>query len=377
MTEKRLRKKILESLSQQGFSVNGHINPTSFKKSHFKKIQNFSRKEQIKLQSNFLADATGTVKQYLINGKDVIPEKIELELRLVEEGTIEHTLFRWWNLMWWSVPYQKAYGRQMRFLVWDKTHNAPFGLIGLQSPVLKMSVRDDYLQIPKEKLDHIINKSMQAQRLGALPPYNEILGGKMVALSLTSNELRKEYQKKYKNVQTILEERIIEPHLLFITTTSAFGRSSIYNRLKYKDNLVAESLGYTKGSGSFHIPQNLYSDIQKFLNQKKIDTNTTFGYGPSRKVKLLEKAFSLLDLGEYHYHNLYREFFLFPIARNLENVISKGVRPIYYQRTMDELTGYWKNRWSIPRSSRNDKWQTFDGGKFLIAAKKNITRWSR
>jgi hypothetical protein len=38
-----------------------------------------------------------------------------------------------------------------------------------------MSVRDDYLNIPKEDLDYIINKSMQAQRLGALPPYNQIL----------------------------------------------------------------------------------------------------------------------------------------------------------------------------------------------------------
>ena len=39
---------------------------------------------------------------------------------------------------------------------------------------------------------------MQAQRLGALPPYNELIGGKMVALSLTSNELRGEYRKNIK-----------------------------------------------------------------------------------------------------------------------------------------------------------------------------------
>src|SRR5690606_17672524 len=153
---------------------------------------------------------------------------------------------RWWNLLWWSVPYQKAYGRQMRFLLWDKIHNAPFGLIGLQSPVLKMAVRDNYLQIPKETLDVWINKSMQAQRLGALPPYNQLLGSKMVALSLTSNEIRRAYKKKYKNVKTLLEKRLIEPDLLFITTTSAYGRSSIYNRLKYKNELVAESLGFTK-----------------------------------------------------------------------------------------------------------------------------------
>jgi len=377
LTQEQLRQEIIQSLIHQGFSVNGHIAPTSLSKNHFKKIQQFSRKEQIKLQNDFLVNTTDTVKQFIISGKDINPEKIELELRLAEDGTIEHTLFRWWNLMWWSVPYQKAYGRQMRFLLWDKTHNAPFGLIGLQSPILKMSVRDNYLQIPKQDLDYVINKSMQAQRLGALPPYNELLGGKMVALSLTCNELRKQYQKKYKNTQTVLQERIIDSQLLFITTTSAFGRSSIYNRLKFKNELVAESLGYTKGSGSFHVPQELYADIQKFLKRKKVDVNTTFGYGPSRKVKLLDKAFSLLDLREYHYHNLYREFFIFSVARNLENVILKNVRPIYHQRPLTDLVEFWKARWAIPRAGRKQGWDDFDGNKFLIAAKKNITRWSK
>ena len=377
MTKEELRIKILESLTSQGFYVNGHVVPSSVNKNHFKKIQAYSKKEQIKLQHSFLSEATETVKKFMVDGRDISPDKIELELRLVEEGTIEHILFRWWNLMWWSVPYQKAYGRQMRFLLWDKTHNAPFGLIGLQSPVLKMSVRDNHLNIPKENLDYIINKSMQAQRLGALPPYNELIGGKMVALSLTSNELRGEYRKKYKNVQTVLEKRTIEPQLLFVTTTSAFGRSSIYNRLKFKEDLVAESLGYTMGSGSFHVSQEIYTDIQKFLKRRKIDINTTFGFGPSRKVKLLDKAFALLDLREYHYHNIYREFFLFPIARNLENVISKGVRPVYFQRALNDLTEFWKERWAIPRTKRQDEWKDFDGKKFLTAAKKNITRWGK
>ena len=109
---------------------------------------------------------------------------------------IRRTTYRWWNLVWWSIPYQRSYGRQMRFIVWDTAHDIPFGLILLQSPVLKMSVRDKYLEIPKEELDLWVNKSMHAQRVGALPPYNEILGGKMVALALTSNEIRGLFLKR-------------------------------------------------------------------------------------------------------------------------------------------------------------------------------------
>src|SRR3989337_111553 len=156
----------------------------------------------------------------------------------------------------------------MRFLLWDITHNCPFGLFALQSPVLKMSVRDNALGIPNKELDIWVNRSMNAQRVGALPPYNELLGGKLVALGLTSNEIREAYKSKYENYETILKGRRMEPDLLFITTTSAFGKSSLYNRLKYREERVAECIGYTQGAGSFHIPEELYQDILKFLVDK-------------------------------------------------------------------------------------------------------------
>ena len=343
MTKEDLRFNIIESLTSQGFSVNGHVRPAFLNKEHYRKIQSHSKKEQLKLQKNFLETGIDDVKKFIVNGKDINPREIELELRLVKEKTLEEILYRWWNLVWWSMPYQRAYGRQMRFLLWDKTHNAPFGLIGLQSPILKMAVRDNYLNIPKRDLDYVINQSMQAQRIGALPPYNQILGGKMVALSLTCKELRNEYESKYEKVKTVMQGRIIEPQLLFITTTSAFGKSSIYNRLKYNAETIAYSLGYTKGSGSFHITEELYGEIQKFLKRRKVDINTTFGYGPSRKVKLLAKALSLLKLNEYEFHNLKREFFLFPIAKNLGNVISKKSEPEYHDRLLTDLSDFGKN----------------------------------
>jgi hypothetical protein len=260
-----LKTKIVESLLNQGFYVNGHVNPSFLDKDHIKLIHTTSKLEQIELQRKFIEENYKTVSRYFKNGKDIDPSKIELELIEVKQNTEESIIDRWWNLTWWSVPYQKSYGRQLRFLLWDKTHNAPFGIIGLQSPVLKMAVRDKFLKIPTDDLDYWINKSMQAQRLGALPPYNQLIGGKLVALALTSNQLREIYTEKYTGVKTILKDRVIEPDLLFITTTSAFGRSSIYNRLTYNEKKVAFNLGYTKGSGTFHIPQSVYEDIQLLL----------------------------------------------------------------------------------------------------------------
>ena len=364
-----LRTKIIRQLRSQGFSVNGSVKPKQRHKNTYRKLQHASRIEQLILQRSFLLDHIDTVKKYLINGKDIVPENISLELREVGDSGDDYILYRWWNLVWWSVPYQKAYGRQMRFLLWDKTHNAPFGIIGLQSPVLRMSVRDSYLNIPNKELDIWVNKSLQAQRLGALPPYNMLLGGKMVALAATSSELRKAYKRKYSDTVTIMKRRVIEPDLLFLTTTSAFGKGSIYNRLRVGDESVAISLGYTKGSGTFHIPENLYNDIKVFLRRRKVDTSTTFGHGPSRKMKIIDTAMSKLNLNNYTYHNIQREFFLFPLAKNLKTVISKNVIPRYYNRKLNDMTNFWKERWAIPRSQKFNDWKEFKGE---IATKKLI-----
>jgi len=169
LTEEELKKRIIDSISNQGFYVNGHVSLLADDKAAYKAVQSFSRTEQIQAHSNFLSKASKTVSKYFISGSKINPSKIDLELREVTPNSFEETIYKWWNLMWWSVPYQRPYGRQMRFVLWDKYHNAPFGLIGLQSPVLKMAVRDNHLKLPKEDLDIWVNKSMQAQRLGALP----------------------------------------------------------------------------------------------------------------------------------------------------------------------------------------------------------------
>ena len=369
-SDQKLRKKIIDVLREQGFKINPHVRPAGYSKRTYRQIQNHARLEQFALHKKFLQDNLNRVKNYCKDGRDIDPEKISLELREVLSRSLEEILFRWWNLVWWSIPYQRSYGRQMRFLLWDTSHDAPFGLILLQSPVLKMSVRDKYLDIPKEELDLWVNKSMNAQRVGALPPYNEILGGKMVALALTSNEIREAYKRKYNSSKTIIRGRTIKPDLLFITTTSAFGRSSLYNRLKYNGVVVAESLGYTKGSGTFHIPEDLYLEILEFLANRGVDTSRGYGHGPSRKLKLISLAFKYLDLPKFEYHGIQREFYLFPLVRNLKKVIKNGEKPDWFDRPFNKLVDYWKERWALPRAKRMSGWKEFNSWYFL----KNVAK---
>jgi hypothetical protein len=374
MSKQKLKRKIIEVLKEQGFKINPHVRPKGYTKAIYRRIQQKAKLEQLYLHKKFLMDSIKKVKDYCRDGVEIIPERISLELREIQIGSFEEILFRWWNLIWWSIPYQRSYGRQMRFLLWDTTHNAPFGLICLQSPVLKMSVRDNYLGIPRDKLDIWINKSMNAQRVGALPPYNELLGGKMVALALTCNEIREAYRKKYQNCVSIIKKRKIKPELLFITTTSAFGKSSLYNRLKYNGEVVAESLGYTKGSGTFHIPEELYEELLEFLKNQGVNVARGYGHGPSRKLRLISLGLKYLGLPKFEYHGIKREFYLFPLVKNLKRVIQAGEEPIWVDRPFDKLVDYWKERWAIPRAERIPRWKKFESNKFFQEAEKILKR---
>jgi hypothetical protein len=370
--EEILRERIISVLKEQGFKINPHVRPWDSNKGTYKSVQQRSRLEQISHHKEFLKKHFEQAKVYCRDGKDIVPEEIKLELREVKSDSFEEILFRFWNLTWWSIPYQRSYGRQMRFLLWDSIHDAPFGLIGLQSPVLKLSVRDNALEIPKDELDIWVNKSMSAQRVGALPPYNELLGGKMVALTLASNEIRDTYKRKYERYTTIIKCRQLEPVLLFITTTSAFGKSSLYNRLKYNKEVISECLGYTRGSGSFHISEQLYKEILKFLVDKDIDVTRGYGHGPSRKLKLISLGLRYLGLASFEFHGIKREFYLFPFVNNLREVIRQQQKPVWFNRSFHELQDYWKERWAMPRAARKPEWNDFKAAEFFERAERML-----
>lgn len=267
--------------------------------------------------------------------------------------------------MWWSMPYQVSYGRRMRFILWDRHHGVPFGMFLLQSPLLRMKSRDEYLGIQSKGADIWANQSMSAQRIGAIPPYNELIGGKMTALAMTSNEVRLAYSRKYKNRRTVMENRVLESRLLFITTTGAFGKSSIYDRLRYRDELAAIPIGQTAGIGTFHIPECIVRDVYDMLRRNGVDTTTGYGHGPSRRIQLLKRGFTYLGLEGFYQHGIRREVYLFPLARNLHNVIGLGKRPMWHDRPLDDITQFWHERWCMPRSTRTDAWRRFDKESFF------------
>lgn len=361
ITQKQLKKEFFSAVEKQGYLFSNNSYALKRKsRLAVRSAHSLAKAERIVPHRDFILEMLEKSKSSFLDGKNLDVNKISPRLISVESRTHWADFFRWWNMVWWSLPYDQAYGRQMRYLVWDDYHEAPMGLIGLQSPILSWSVRDKHLGIKAEKRDYWVNQSLSAQRLGALPPYNAVLGGKLVASLMTSDLVRKDFSEKYRDQKTIIKGQTLPARLLFITTTGAFGKSSVYNRLKYRGYPIAEFIGYSFGSGSFHIPNSLYEKMVAYLEQEDGSAERGFGNGPSRKMRLIDRALEKMGISNGLDHGIKRAVYLFPFAKNLKNIIQNDVRPIWHHRSVEELTDYWKTRWALPRAEKNTSYKEFN-----------------
>lgn len=379
LTIPHLKKEVSFILRKQGYAVkpNGIFALKNDEREEKRKAHKLAKAERVNKSEQFLLDKIPLIQKHLIDGKDLDVSKIDPVIIEIESGSQEEDFFRWWNIVWWSLPYERAYGRQMRFIIWDKYHNAPIGLIGLQSPILSWGARDKHLGIKPDERDFWVNQSLNAQRVGALPPYNDVRGGKLVALLMTAEIIRKKFKKKYRDQKTLLLKRNIPSNLLFITTTGAYGKSAIYNRLKFNGEVVSKFVGYTQGSGTFHIPNALYEDLISYLEKRGFETKRGYGNGPSRKLRLIDQALQLLGFASGITHGIKRAVYLFPLAKNLKEVIQLGKRPIWYHRSIEEMTQFWKERWAIPHSEKDKIYQEFSKDEFIKQTRRDIKKYKQ
>lgn len=302
-------------------------------------------------------------QKFFANGYEIDPAKISPILVEVEE-TWQEDIFRLARYTW-SLPYTKGYGRRLRYIILDLANNKLIGIFGLQSPPLDFPARDRLYNYPTGRKAELINRTLDVYTLGAIPPYNKLLGGKLVALAVTSNEVRDAYARKYGSHLTEMDKQSISPDLVCLTTTSAFGRSSIYNRLKYEGEIVAKSIGYTEGFGSFHL-STLYPQIRQYLEEKGISTRGGFGVGPRIVWQSFIRAKQQLGLPEgVLKHGVKREVFLFPLIKNLQEYMEFDASPLYLDRPFGSMAAFWKKRWLKSRAISSDGWHDWSNEEIM------------
>ena len=226
---------------------------------------------------------------------------------------------------------------------------------------------------------------------GAIAPYNELIGGKLIAALMGSTEVRTLFKsryngKKYKFPSIIASSSkgkavFRDANLMCLTTTSLYGvASSQYNKIKFlkKDYPELESdiiwkeakknnqSQKTKGQGVYHF-SNETSKLLGILTLKKlkyVEVNHKFGEGTSPKLRkarvgidcLTDYSKSNIQLDTFFAHSMQRKNYVFFHEKDILKKImnqKKSFLNVVSSKAVN-ITSAWIKRWLIKRINRKE-----------------------
>jgi hypothetical protein len=358
-----MRQAVVESLTRQGFTVEGGAisPPDQSSKERLRRLHAEAVQHQRERSRAGLERSEQALLRRIANGDEVRPADVSPRISLVHAGTEDERMFRWCRLHW-SIPTSAGYGRRLRFLITDGSNGKVMGLIGLSDPVYALGCRDAWIGWGGATKRDGLRQVMDAFVLGAVPPYNSLLAGKLIAMLVTSHEVQEAYLDRYAEAQGRISGRAHGRPLALVTTTSALGRSSVYNRLRFGDRSVATSVGFTSGSGDFQFANGLYDSLTAYARIHCVPTakHDKWGKGFRNRREVVKKALTHLGLGDaLLYHGVRREVFVFPLGENSRAVLRGQESLQAYDVPAVDFSRFWATRWLEPRAERCPEYRDF------------------
>ncbi len=373
-----LKRRIYIELRQAGFTFQrtAIIPPALIDKEAIRKVHRPALNHLLAENRRWILENEKDLLDFFADGGEVVPRKIAPKLILLEDPESEYgRLFRYASYLW-SVPLSRGYGRRLRYVVIDENNGKLIGLIGLTDPVIGLKVRDEWIGWNKERKEAALWHTMDAYAFGAVQPYSYLLGGKLVATLATSDQVRDDFRKKYSHGRSIINGKNYKsrkPYLVLLTTTGAFGESSILDRLNTTDRRLWQHVGFTEGWGFFHLNNGIATELYEHLKLQgdPIVWKNRFGQGPNWKLRLVRYGLQKfgIDYPKYGKHGIRRGFYAAPLASNFKEFLTgESDRPLFYRQSTSELFEFFRTRYLIPRSQRNLEWKSFDHNALRLSS---------
>ena len=230
---------------------------------------------------------------------------------------------------------------------------------------------------------------------GSIPPYNELLGGKLVSILSCSPVVIKDYTEKYADQVSVIASRmkgqrvVRDSNLVFLGTTSLYSLgSSQYNRIKVPmstgSQIEFKKMGVTEGFGTVYfsnVTTNLFSKILVIQDGgKKI--NHVFGEGTSPRFRMIGRGLKTIGIKAEHFLKHYspRIVYSIDLAKNTNRfLLGLDSSPnfgydihsdIDVQKYTQELIDFWYDRWLLMRIKSvdiDDRLSLFDSKDILLS----------
>lgn len=331
--------------------------PEIYSKEVIKQAMAYSRNALIERDRNWIDQHIDLGRKNLADGQKVLLSKIKPRIEVCETKE-QNDIFRLFRYHW-SSPSSDYVGRRMRLLIRDDgIKGSPLiGIAAIGSSIIHIPDRDKWIGWDMKTRSENLISMMDAYVIGALPPYNDLLGGKLIAYILASNELRSLYKKKYRGKKTIIKKRT-SSNLVLLATTSLYGtHSSQYARLKYGKKLLYQPIGSTSGYGSLHISSETFEAMRQLAAVRGYNTSNKFGMGPNWRMRIIRAACDILELDSdvILKHSFQRGIYVVPLAVNCKTFLKgESKKPIYRNLPIKRLVGFWKKRWLNMRKTNGD-----------------------
>lgn len=264
-----------------------------------------------------------TLKSKLWNDNDItelIPRTIQVETK--------EQLDDWRYLIRFTSSFKNVSnpGRNMKFLVEDETTGKYLGALTVTSDFGDLGARDKWIGWTRD--DRYKNKKLNniacGQAIIPLQPFgHNFLGGKLMALMITSDVIRNAWEEKYGDV------------LVGMTTTSLYGTFSQYNGLT-----TFKKRGKTTGQMPLKLPRDVVKRWEEYFGEKS-----------KGRLGMLAKIYRECGLKPKDYqHGIQRGIYFCPFYDNMKEFLIGDIEKsslilsqkfVYYdQYIMD----WWKHR---------------------------------
>jgi len=229
---------------------------------------------------------------------------------------------------------------------------------------------------------------------GSIPPYNHLLGGKLVSILACSPRVISDYTHRYEGQISEIASRmkgeqvIRDSRLVYLGTTSLYAvGSSQYNRIKVPLGngrlLEFRKMGVTEGYGTVFFSREttaLFSRILELQDGGK-RINHVFGEGTSPRFRMISRGLSSIGIraDAFLKHYSSRIVYSIDLAKNTKEYLMGYTNAVDYGFNPDcekdiahgtqALIDYWYNRWLMKRLTTVDIVQRLND--FAIPYKKN------
>ncbi len=377
--EERVTILLMRDLARLGWRLksNSHntfefVPPGMYNKDVVKTAMAYARNDILAHNEAWIRAHLPLARKNLASGEVVLssPIKPRIEVCTKESQNDLFRLFRYY----WSSPFSEYVGRRLRLLIRDDgLEGSPvIGIAALGSSIIHIPDRDNWIGWDTRTRTDRIVYMMDAYVLGALPPYNTLLGGKLVAYLLASNEVRDLYRQKYRHQKTLINRRKASD-LVLIVTSSLYGKnSSQYNRLKYDDELLYQPIGTTAGFGTLHISNQTFEAMKTLSETTGYSISHRFGDGPNWRMRVIRTACDALGLDSEVIlrHSFQRGLYALQLAHNWKGfLLGKASQPKYRDLPMHDLVTHWKSRWLKQRREQQEiasRVRAFEPTQFAI-----------